>query len=100
MNLYELRIIIKFISKIEYSEEKRSDFEWLEPYKQKDHSEIDLNIALNKNPPKNRESKFKEELERRKPEYTFHEPYKIYCATWNVNNKTPSEDFDSLRGKK
>lgn len=55
-----------------------------------------MNIALNKLPPKNRESKFKEELERRKPEYTIHEPYKIYCGTWNVNVNSPSEEL-SLR---
>lgn len=65
----------------------------MEPYRSKNESEIDVNIALNKYPPKNRESKFKEELERRKPEYTFYEPYKIYCATWNVNNRTPNGDF-------
>ena len=81
---------------LEYSIEKHGDFEWLEAYKSSDLTDIDLNIALNKFPPKNRESKFREELERRKPEYTIHEPYKIYCGTWNVNLNPPGEDL-SLR---
>lgn len=79
---------------LEYSTEKHGDFEWLEAYKSSDLTDIDLNIALNKLPPKNRESKFREELERRKPEYTIHEPYKIYCGTWNVNLNSPGEDLN------
>lgn len=81
---------------LEYSSEKHGDFEWMEAYKSSDLTDIDPNIANNKQPPKNRESKFKEELERRKPEYTIHEPYKIYCATWNVNLNAPSNEL-SLR---
>ncbi|KAL7033635.1 hypothetical protein ACKWTF_007654 [Chironomus riparius] len=79
----------------EYTEEN-GDFSWLQAYKSSDFTEIDYNIASNKFPPKNRESKFREELERRKPEYTMYEPYKVYCATWNVNLNQPVEDL-SLR---
>ncbi|KAG5681858.1 hypothetical protein PVAND_011265 [Polypedilum vanderplanki] len=77
----------------EYSEENHGNFMWLDAYKSSDLSEIDLDIATNKLPPKNRESKFREELERRKPEYTIYEPYKIFCATWNVNLQQPKEDL-------
>lgn len=66
----------------------------MDTYRSSDLTDIDLNIALNKLPPKNRESKFKEELERRKPEYTIHEPYKIYCGTWNVNLNSPDEELN------
>jgi phosphatidylinositol-bisphosphatase len=77
----------------EYSGENHGNFEWLDAYKSSDLSDIDFDIASNKLPPKNRESKFREELERRKPEYTIYEPYKIYCATWNVNLQQPKEDL-------
>lgn len=79
---------------LEYSVERNGSFQWLEAYKSSDLTEIDVNIALNKFPPKNRESKFREELERRKPEYTIHEPYKVYCGTWNVNLNLPGEDLN------
>lgn len=81
---------------LEFSDEKRGDFEWIQAYKSSDLSEVHPGIAQNKFPPKNRESKFREELERRKPEYTIHEPYKIYCGTWNVNLNAPGEEL-SLR---
>lgn len=61
----------------EYSPDKHGDFEWVEAYKSDDLAYIDISTANNKQPPKNRESKFKEELERRQPEYTIHEPYKV-----------------------
>lgn len=57
-------------------EADQSNFKWLDYYKRVDLTEIDPNIAVGRAPPKNRESKFREELERRKREYTTHEPYK------------------------
>ena len=33
--------------------------------------------------------KFREELDKRRHEYIIHEPYKVYCATWNVNGQPP-----------
>lgn len=81
---------------LEYSTENNGNHQWLDSYKSSDLTEIDYNIASNKLPPKNRESKFKEELERRRPEYTMYEPYKIYCCTWNVNLQLPGEEL-SLR---
>lgn len=33
-------------------------------------------------------------MERRKPEYTLYEPYKIFCATWNVNLNQPADDLN------
>lgn len=68
----------------------------MEKYKNSDLCDINFDIANQKLPPKNRESKFREELERRKPEYTIYEPYKIYCATYNVNLNLPADEM-SLR---
>lgn len=65
---------LKLLITPEYSD---SDvFDWLEIYKRADMMDINPQISNNKLPPKNRESKFREELDRRKPEYTMHEPYK------------------------
>lgn len=69
------------------------DFRWLDYYKRADMLAIDRNIADGTQPPKTRDSKFKEELERRRHEYIVYEPYKIYTATWNVNGKS-SEDIE------
>lgn len=78
----------------EHDDRQSYDFEWLEYYKREDlFAEIDPNVAGGKVLPKNRESKFREELERRKNEYTVHEPYKIYTATWNVNLNQPVDDL-------
>lgn len=82
---------------LEFTPEVNGNFKWLQPYKNPDFNfEIDFNIASNRQPPKNRESKFREELDRRKQEYTLFEPYKIYCTTWNVNLQVPDDDL-SLR---
>ncbi|XP_058831685.1 inositol polyphosphate 5-phosphatase OCRL-like [Topomyia yanbarensis] len=69
------------------------DFKWLENYKRADMLAIDRNIADGSQAPKTRDSKFKEELDRRRHEYIVYEPYKIYTATWNVNGQT-SEDIE------
>ncbi|XP_055597447.1 inositol polyphosphate 5-phosphatase OCRL [Uranotaenia lowii] len=69
------------------------DFKWLEYYKRADMLAIDRNIADGSQAPKTRDSKFKEELERRRHEYVVYEPYKIYTATWNVNGQT-AEDIE------
>lgn len=78
----------------EHDEQKSYNFEWLEYYRREDLLvDIDPNVAGGRVLPKNRESKFREELERRKNEYTVHEPYKIYTATWNVNLNQPTDDL-------
>ncbi|XP_065091560.1 inositol polyphosphate 5-phosphatase OCRL [Ochlerotatus camptorhynchus] len=69
------------------------DFAWLDYYKRADMLLIDRSIAEGSQAPKSRDSKFKEELERRRHEYIVYEPYKIYTATWNVNGQT-SEDIE------
>ncbi|XP_029712812.1 inositol polyphosphate 5-phosphatase OCRL [Aedes albopictus] len=69
------------------------DFTWLDYYKRADMLLIDRSIAEGSQAPKSRDSKFKEELERRRHEYIVYEPYKIYTATWNVNGQT-SEDIE------
>lgn len=69
------------------------DFTWLDNYKRADMQLIDRSIAEGNQAPKSRDSKFKEELERRRHEYIVYEPYKIYTATWNVNGQT-SENIE------
>lgn len=69
------------------------DFTWLDYYKRADMLLIDRSIAEGSQTPKSRDSKFKEELERRRHEYIVYEPHKIYTATWNVNGQT-SEDIE------
>lgn len=69
------------------------DFTWLDYYKRADMLAIDRSIAEGSQAPKSRDSKFKEELERRRHEYIVYEPYKIYTATWNVNGQT-SENIE------
>ncbi|XP_055534757.1 inositol polyphosphate 5-phosphatase OCRL [Wyeomyia smithii] len=68
-------------------------FKWLDYYKRADMRAIDRSIADGSQAPKTRDSKFKEELDRRRHEYIVCEPYKIYTATWNVNGQT-SEDIE------
>ncbi|XP_053689041.1 inositol polyphosphate 5-phosphatase OCRL [Sabethes cyaneus] len=68
-------------------------FKWLDYYKRADMLAIDRHIADGSQAPKTRDSKFKEELDRRRHEYIVYEPYKIYTATWNVNGQT-SEDIE------
>ncbi|XP_062559998.1 inositol polyphosphate 5-phosphatase OCRL [Armigeres subalbatus] len=64
------------------------EFTWLDYYKRADMLLIDRSIAEGSQAPKSRDSKFKEELDRRRHEYIVYEPYKIYTATWNVNGQT------------
>lgn len=47
-----------------------SNFGWLSYYKREDLFAIDRHFADGSATPKNRESKFKEELEKRRHEYT------------------------------
>lgn len=69
------------------------DFGWLDYYKRADMLAIDRSIADGSQAPKTRDSKFKEELDRRRHEYITYGPYKVYTATWNVNGQT-SEDIE------
>ncbi|KAL9704058.1 hypothetical protein quinque_007576 [Culex quinquefasciatus] len=69
------------------------DFKWLDYYKRADLQAIDRNIADGSQPPKTRDSKFKEELDRRRHEYIVYGPYKVYTGTWNVNGQT-SENIE------
>ncbi|XP_035786596.1 inositol polyphosphate 5-phosphatase OCRL-like [Anopheles albimanus] len=71
-----------------------SAFDWLDYYRPRDTSlAIDRCVAEGSQPPQTRDAKFREELERRRPEYIVHEPYRVYAATWNVNGQT-SEDIE------
>ncbi|XP_035898658.1 inositol polyphosphate 5-phosphatase OCRL-like [Anopheles stephensi] len=67
-------------------------FEWLQYYKPADERTgllaIDRSVADGSQAPKTRDAKFREELERRRHEYTVYEPYHVYTATWNVNGQT------------
>uniref|UniRef100_A0A1L8DVX8 Putative inositol-145-triphosphate 5-phosphatase synaptojanin inp51/inp52/inp53 family n=1 Tax=Nyssomyia neivai TaxID=330878 RepID=A0A1L8DVX8_9DIPT len=67
------------------------DFMWLEAYRREDLSAIDRNIADGRATLKKRESKFREELEKREHEFIVYEPYRFYIATWNVNGQPPSD---------
>lgn len=60
-------------------------------------SEISEGIASGRESLKSRESKFKEELDRRRPEYMTTEPYKIFCGTWNVNEIQFSSSLNLTR---
>uniref|UniRef100_A0A182MYE0 Rho-GAP domain-containing protein n=1 Tax=Anopheles dirus TaxID=7168 RepID=A0A182MYE0_9DIPT len=67
-------------------------FDWLRYYKPADDRTgqlaIDRSVADGTQAPKTRDAKFREELERRRHEYTVYEPYHAYTATWNVNGQT------------
>ena len=68
----------------EHDDKEINDFQWIEHYKREDLltlADIDPNVAGGKVLPKNREAKFRDELNRRKHEYTVNEPYKIYTAS-------------------
>lgn len=67
------------------------DFGWLGPYKRVDQTAINRSIADGRTELKKRESKFKEELDKREHEFTIYEPFKIFIATWNVNGQPPSD---------
>lgn len=68
-------------------------FYWLDTYKHKDLLVIDRSIADGSSSLKQRESKFREELEKRESQYIIYKNYRIYTATWNVNGKSPNDIY-------
>ncbi|XP_031641168.1 type II inositol 1,4,5-trisphosphate 5-phosphatase [Contarinia nasturtii] len=68
-------------------------FKWTQKYRREDQSAIDRNIADGTITLQRRESKFREELERREFEYIVHKDFTIYTATWNVNGR-PCGDIE------
>ncbi|XP_059618948.1 type II inositol 1,4,5-trisphosphate 5-phosphatase [Phlebotomus argentipes] len=67
------------------------DFAWLDSYRREDLSAIDRSIADGRATLKKRESKFREELEKREHEFIVYEPHRFYIATWNVNGQPPND---------
>lgn len=79
-------------AELSYQENAQSlDFAWLEPYRRVDQTAINPSIADGRTLLTERESKFQEELERRKDEYMNYLPLNIYVATWNVNGQAPGD---------
>ncbi|XP_055684041.1 inositol polyphosphate 5-phosphatase OCRL [Lutzomyia longipalpis] len=70
---------------------EEGNFSWLEAFRREDLSAIDRNIAHGRATLKKRESKFREELEKREHEFIMYEPYRFYIATWNVNGQPPND---------
>ncbi|KAG4067686.1 hypothetical protein HA402_005458 [Bradysia odoriphaga] len=67
------------------------NFQWLEAYQREDLLAIDRSIADGSVTLKKRESKFREELEKREHEYIIFKKFRIYTATWNVNGQLPND---------
>lgn len=70
------------------------NFHWTEAYEHDDLLEIDRHIADGTAPLMNRDSKWREELLLRQNEYMRFNEYRIYTATWNVNERPSPADID------
>lgn len=71
-----------------------ANFRWTETYEHDDLLQIDRHIADGTAPLMNRDTKWREELLLRKQEYMRINEFRIYTATWNVNEKSPPADLD------
>ncbi|XP_055597448.1 inositol polyphosphate 5-phosphatase OCRL-like [Uranotaenia lowii] len=69
------------------------DFGWVDEFKRAEMLSYNHNITDSRLAPKTRNSTFKEELQQRRHEYIVFKQFKIYTATWNVN-ELPAEDID------
>lgn len=78
----------------ERNQSNGGNFHWTETYEHDDLLEIDRHIADGTAPLMNRDSKWREELLRRQNEYMRFNVYRIYTATWNVNERPSPADID------
>lgn len=67
------------------------NFAWLSVYQREDLLAIDRSIADGSVTLTKRESKFREELEKREHEYIVFKDFRIYTATWNVNGQASND---------